>query len=141
MALGAVEGDDIAFLEDDIGAGDPGRLGFGVHVQAAGADDAALAPAAGDERRVGGHAAAGGEDAGGRAHPFDVLGVRLFAKQDAFLAGAVGGHGVLGGEDQGAAGGAGAGGKTLDEQLGVLLRLRIDDRVEEFFELFGLRRA
>ena len=68
MAYGAVQRDDIAFLQDEVGAGDPGCFGFCVHVETARADDAALAPAAGDERRVGGHAAAGGEDAGGRAH-------------------------------------------------------------------------
>ncbi len=89
MALGAVQGDDVAFLQDDVGAGDLGRPGLGVDVQGAGADDAALAPAAGDERRVGGHAAAGGEDADGRAHPFDVFGVGLFAQQDALPAGAL----------------------------------------------------
>ena len=137
VALGSVQGDDVPFLENDIRAGDPGRLYFTVDVETPRADDAALAPAAGNERRMGGHAAARGEDAAGRAHPFDVLGVRLFTKQDAFLAGAVGGHGIFGGKDQGSAGGARTGGKTLDEQAGVFFRLRIDDRIEEFFELFG----
>ena len=137
MALGAVQRDDIAFLQDEVGAGDPGCFGFCVHVEAAGADDAALAPAAGHERRVAGHAAAGGEDARGRAHAFDVFRVGFFAQQDAFPAGAEGGHGVLGGEDQHAAGGAGTGGQTLDDQIRVLLGFRIDDRVEEFIELLG----
>ena len=46
------------------------------------ADDAGLAPAAGDDRRVAGLAAGGGEDALGQVHAGDVLGAGLLADQE-----------------------------------------------------------
>ena len=71
-----------------------------VDLRCARADDAALAPAAGHEGRVAGHAAAGGENALGRAHAFDVLGVGLFADEDHRLVALLGDlDGVVGGED------------------------------------------
>ena len=85
VALGAVEGEPVALLQHGALHADLAAAGR-VHVQVARADDAALAPAAGHERRVRGHAAAGREDALRRAHAFHVLGVGLFADQDDLLA-------------------------------------------------------
>ena len=103
----------------------------------AGADDAALAPAARHEGRVGGHAAAGGEDALRRAHAFHVLGVGLLADEDDLLALLGPLHGVLRGEDDLADRAAGTGGKPLGEDLGCLLLGGVDDGVQELVELGG----
>ena len=63
-------------------AADLDRLGFVVDVEGFAADDAALAPAAGDDGRVGGLAAGRGEDALGGEHAADVLGAGLAADED-----------------------------------------------------------
>ena len=82
-----------------------------------------------------GHAAAAGEDAHGRAHAFDVLGVGLFADQEHVLAGLGPLDGLVGGEDDLAAGAAGTRRQALGERLGRLLGRRIDDRVQQLVEL------
>ena len=61
-------------------------LGVVVDVEGFAADDAALAPAAGDDGRVAGLAAGGGEDALGGVHAADVLGAGFLADQDDLLA-------------------------------------------------------
>ena len=71
-AGGAVEGEPVAFMEDF--AFDAHLFFLFVDGDVAGAGYAALAHAAGDEGGVGGHAAAGSEDAGGNVHAGDVLG-------------------------------------------------------------------
>ena len=101
----------------------------------AGADDAALAPAAGDQRRVAGHAAAGGQNALGRAHALNVLGVGFFADQDDGLALLLRFDGQSRGEDDLAAGPTRPSRKAGEKRLGVLLGSRIDDRVQQFIEL------
>ena len=74
-------------------------LGVIVDVEGLAADDAALAPAAGDDGRVAGLAAGGGEDALGGVHAADILGAGFLADEDHPLA--LGGHGFGfgGGED------------------------------------------
>ena len=57
----AVDGDRVAFLQHRVAGGE--RLRRVVDAQLAGAGDARRAHAAGDHRRVAGHAAAGGENA------------------------------------------------------------------------------
>ena len=135
QAAGPVERDHVACLECLAAGGQ--RAGRHVDLQLAGADDAALAPTAGHEGGVAGHAAAGREDTLGRSHAFHVLGVRLFANQDALFAGLGGGNGRVGGEHDHAARSAGTGRKALEEGLGLLLGFGIDDRVEKFVELRG----
>ncbi len=79
-AGGAVERDPVAFLQ---------RLAVHAHharllvdLDIAGAGDAALAHAARDDRRVAGHAAARGQNAGGDFHAGDVFRRGLAAHQD-----------------------------------------------------------
>ena len=88
-----------------------------VDVERAAADDADLAHLAGDQRRVAGHAALGGEDALGGVHAADVLGAREVAHQQDLLAALGPGHRVGGAEDDPAGGGAGAGGQALGQDL------------------------
>ena len=135
---GAVQRNHIPLLQHGPGAGDFRRLVRGVHMQGPGAHDAALAPPAGNQRRMGGHAAAGGQDADSRAHPLDVLRIRLLPQQDAVPAGTGGSNRVLRSENQFTAGGAGAGRQPPDNRQGLLLGVRIDDRMEDFVQLSRL---
>ena len=116
LALGAVEGDQIAFLELHFADRQP--LGAQVDLHVAGADDAALAPAAGHQGGVAGHAAAGRENALGRTHAFHVLGIGLFADEDHLFALLGRLDGVDRGEDDLAAGGARSGRQPGKERLG-----------------------
>ena len=59
-----------------------------------------LAPAAGDDRRVAGHAAGAGENAGRRVHAVDVFGAGFLADQQHLLAGVGPLDRFLGGEGQ-----------------------------------------
>ena len=136
LSLGAVEREHVAGLEGL--AADRKRLGGRVDLQGVGADDTALTPAACNQGRVAGHAATGGEDSFGRPHAFDVLGVGLFADEDALAIVALGGHRVIGGKDDLAECAAGPGRQTGNDRLGLLLGLGIDDRVEQLVELFRL---
>ena len=77
----AVDRDDVLVREGL--AADRDLAGLLVDLDLAGAGDAAAAPAAGDDRRVAGHAAGAGEDARGRVHAGDVFGVGFLADQDA----------------------------------------------------------
>ena len=133
IAAGAVQAEHVAFLERLL-ADLEGLLDF-VDLDVGGADDAALAPAAADERRVAGHAAARGEDAGGGAHAVDVFRIGLFTDHDAGEFLLVAGHGVLGVEDNLTDRAAGTGGEALHDDLGGLFGLLVEDRVEEFVEL------
>ena len=82
---GPVEGEHVA-LAIDRAIGSDG-LADDIDVEGSCADDATLAPPAGDQRRVRGHAAATGENAHRGAHTFDVLGVGFIAHQENRLAG------------------------------------------------------
>jgi hypothetical protein len=92
----AVDGDDIALLQQL--PGNRHRAGRVIDPQRAGARYAWLAHAARDHRRMGGHAAPGGEDALRRMHAVDVLGRGLDADQDHVAALRLEGFGILGGE-------------------------------------------
>jgi hypothetical protein len=99
LAGGAVDGDDVALL-DHVPAGDGHPAALGVDLQFLRAADTGLAHAAGDHGRVGGLAAAGGEDALGRDHAVEVVGVGLPADQDDLLTGAGPLHGRVRVEDR-----------------------------------------
>ena len=91
------------------------------------ADDAGLAPTAGDHGRMAGLAAGGREDALGQVHAGHVLGTRLLAHQQDRVAGVrlmVCGGG-LGREDDLAAGRARAGGDPLGDDRPLRLRVEL----------------
>ena len=94
------------------------RLAFGVDLQVLRAGDAGLAHAAGDDGRVGGHAAVAGDDALGLHEAVDVVGVGLPAHQDDLLALGAPLLGLVGVEDRlahaGARRGAQAGGQDVE---------------------------
>ena len=81
VAGGAVDRDDVAFLQGP--AGDLQGLALGVDVQGAAAHHRGLAHLPAHDRGVRGHAAGRGEDALGHAHAVDVVRDRLHAHQDA----------------------------------------------------------
>ena len=81
-------------------------LVFLVHLELAAAGDAAAAHAAGHDGRVGGHAAAGGQNALRGLHAFNVLRGGFQADQDHLFTPGRPLLGVLGGEDDLAAGGS-----------------------------------
>ncbi len=127
-------------LPEDLAA-DLDRLGLVVYVEAVAADDATLAPAAGDDRRVGGLAAGRGEDALRGEHSADVFGARLAADEDdldsllgLFLR-------IRGVEAELAGGGAGDGVDARRDlellELGRADCRHVDDRVEHALDLLG----
>ena len=109
----------------------PGLL---VDLERVAADDAGLAPAAGDDGRVARLAAGGGEDALGQVHAGDVLGAGLLADEEdrvvRVLVGVLDGR--LGREHDLARRRAGAGGDPLgdDVDLGLGVELRQEQVVE-----------
>ena len=115
-----------------------------VDVEVAGADDAGLAEAAGDDGGVRGHAAARGQDAGRGVHADDVLGRGLGAHQQHRSGGRHLGR-LLGGQRDPPGGGARAGGQAVGEQRAagdrLLLRLGVELRGQELRELRGLDAA
>src|SRR5690606_28591879 len=135
-ASAAVEADPVVRAERS--SVDRHLAGAHVDLEIAATDDAALAPTARDERRVGGHAAAGGEDRLRRAHAFDVLGIRLLADEDDLPARSRLLDGFLRREDDLSRGPAGTGGKALRDDLGRALGIGIENRVEELIELARL---
>jgi len=140
LAGRAVDGDPVAFFES-AALDRHGVLGV-VDEELAAAGDAHPAHLAGHEGGVGGHAAAGGQDALRGAHALDVLGRSLDTGQDDLLAplGPVGGVDRV--EDQAAGGGPGAGVEALDQEAAALdgrvLFLEVEDRTQELVELVGL---
>ena len=120
VAGGAVDGDDVALVEGDVGAGDGADLVDRVDLEGVDAADARGAHAAGDDGGVrgldggvGGLATVGGQDALGGNHAVEVVGRGLPAHEDAGLAGLGVGLGVSGGEHDGADGGTRALAMTL----------------------------
>ena len=135
ITLGTVEAEPVPFLQGLFTEAD--GLGGKVDLHRLAADDAALAPATGDEGRVRGHAAAGGKDTGAGAHTLDVFRRGLLTDQDDMLATGVGVHRSLGGEDDRADGAARRGRQTLGDNLGLLLSGSVQDRVQDFIQLGG----
>ena len=140
LAGRAVDRDPVALL--DRPALDRHGVGGVVDEEVAAAGDADPAHLPGDQGGVGGHAAAGRQDALGRVHALDVLGRGLDAGQDDLLAALGPGLGVDGVEDDAPGGGAGTGVEALGQQPaaldgGVLLGV-VEDGPEELVELVRL---
>ena len=132
-ALGAVHRHIVALAKEFL-ANLHGLVGS-IHDHLGGTDDAGLAPAARNQRRVAGHAATCGQDAVGDLHALDVFGVGFFADQNDLLAQTVRLNGVLAGEENLTASGAGTGGQALDEGSGFGFGGRLDDGQEELEHL------
>ncbi|OPZ91222.1 MAG: hypothetical protein BWY73_01146 [candidate division TA06 bacterium ADurb.Bin417] len=135
VAAGAIQGQDIPFLEGPAVHGQPALAGL--DVEGAAAHDAALAPAAGHQGRVAGHAAPAGKNAGRGPHALDVLGVGLLADQQDRLALPGPFDRVGGGEDDLAHRSARTGRQPLGQRLVGLLGGGIDDRMQQLVQLAG----
>ncbi len=122
------------FLQRDAAGGE--RVRGIVDADRAGAGDAGLAHAARHHRGMGGHAAAGGEDALGGVHAVDVLGARLDAHQDHLAPLRLQQLGFVGGEHDLAGRGAGRGRQAGGDHLAR--GRRIDGRMEELVERAGI---
>ena len=130
---GTIDGDEIALV---IGlAGELELLVLLVHVDLAAAGDAALAHAARDDSRVGGHTAADGQNALGGLHALDILRRGLETDENDLLAALLPLFGILSGEDDLAAGGAGGGGQSLGDGGSLLEDSRIELGMEQGVEV------
>jgi len=136
VAGGAVDGEPVALVVDL--AGELELLVLLIHLDVAAAGDAALAHAARHDGRVGGHAAADGQDALRGLHALNVLGRGLETDEHDLLAALLPRLGVLGGEDDLAAGRAGRGGQRLADNGGLLEDLGIELGMEQRVERAGL---
>ena len=105
------------------------------------ADDAALAPAAGNERRVRGHAALAGQDGLRLVHAVDVFGRGFFADEDDLLASFGPLDRILAGEDRAALGAARSGRQSLGDRLGRCFGLGIEHGQKQFDQLVRAPRA
>ena len=106
-----------------------------VHLDLAAAGDAALAHAAGYDRRVAGAAAADRQDALRGLHALDILGAGLKTNENDLLLLLALRLGVGRGEDDLAAGGAGGSAQTLAERRRGLEGLGVELRVEQGVEV------
>ena len=131
-ALGAVNGDHIAFLNDDVGARDSRLLLLGIDLESLDAANARRTHAAGDNGSMAGLAAMAGQDAFGGDHAGKVVGRGLPADQNALSARLGGGNRVSSGEDRLANGSAGAGVQAARDDIvvGVLVELRVQQLVK-----------
>ncbi len=132
---GTIKGDDVALFDNNAALGGELLLAI-VDDDVAATGDAAFAHAASDDRRVGGHAAASGENPLGGMHAVDVLGAGLDPHENDLETDLGGFLGFVGGEDHLAAGGAGGSGQALgDDRLG---RFGIEGGMQQLVELGGL---
>ena len=81
-ALGAIDRDHVAFLDDDVGAGDGGLLLLGVDLERLDTADAGGAHAASDDGRMAGLAAMAGQDALSGNHTLEVIRIRFPAHEN-----------------------------------------------------------
>jgi len=133
LAAGAVETDPVALLQGHLA--DVQLLAGVVDVEVAHAGDAALAHAAGDHRRVAGHAAERRQNALRRVHPANVLRAGFSANQNHFLAVLSPGLGHLGGEDNLADRRARRSRQTLANDVPFGLRVKL--RMQQLVQLIG----
>ena len=131
LTAGTVQRDHVAFLENDTAGGQ--GLGGVVDAQLTGAGDARLSHAAGDDRRMAGHPAAGGQDALGDVHAADILRRGLDPGQDHLLAVLRPGLGLVGAEHDLTGRGARRCRQALAENF--LRRLGVHHRMEQLVEL------
>ena len=136
VAGGTVEGDDVPFFINFALEGE--LLVLLVHLDVAATGDAAGAHAARDDCRVGGHAAADGEDTLCIVHALDVLGRGLQSDQDDFLALLALCDRIFSREDDGTGRRAGGCGKSLCDGNGLFERRRVELRVQERVQRFGI---
>ncbi len=136
VAGGAVDGDVVALVEGLSAQGEYFLLLVDINFAAAG--HAAGAHAARDNRRVGGHAAANGQDALRDRHTLDILGGGFTANQDDLLALLGPLFGILSGEDDLAAGSARGSGEALADDLGGLHLGGVKLGMQQGVELLGL---
>ncbi|MPM36798.1 hypothetical protein SDC9_83400 [bioreactor metagenome] len=134
LAGGAVDGDDVALVPGP--TVDREDLVGGVDGQLVGAGDAGPAHAAGDHRRVGGHAAVRGQHALGLDDAVDVVRGGLPADQHDVLTGLAARLGGVGVEDDHADRGARGGVQADGDRLG--LGLGVDAGVHQLVQLVGL---
>ena len=130
MAFAAVDGDDIAFMQE--GVADAGAAIDIVDVDRIAAGHAGLAHAARDHRRVRGLAAARGEDALRLEEAVNILGLGFLAHEDDLLAGIATLFSGVGVEDDPAGGGTGRGGQAGGERFALEVRRKL--RHQQLFE-------
>ena len=135
VAGGAVQRNAVAFMVDLAGEGE--LLVLLIHLDVAAAGDAAGAHAARNDGRVGGLAAADGQDTLRILHTFDVLRGGLEADEDDLFALFALFNGVFGGEDDGTCSGARGSRNTLADDVlfvslfqGIGIELRVQEHIE-----------
>ena len=136
-ALTAIERDPFAFLDGL--AADGHGLRLIVNVELFGADDAALAPAAGDDCGVRSFTSSGGEDSLCDGHSADIFGAGFAANKNDLFALLGPFLGVVSGEDDLADCGAGYGVDAGAEDARferLLVELGVDDGIEEALDIF-----
>ena len=126
----AVDGDDVALLHH-LARDREGLRGI-VDADGASARDAGLAHAARNHRRMGGHAAARGQNALGGVHAVDILGRGLHAHQNDLAARVLQQLGFIGIEDDLAAGRARRRGQARADHLAV--GLGVDGGMQQLIE-------
>ena len=136
LAGGAVDAHPVTLVEHNVADGR--GLGFLVNAQRATAGDAAGAHAAGNDGRVRGHAAAGGQDALRMRHAFDIFRRGLQTNQNDLLAGLGGSGRFLGGEIHHAAGSARRSGQTHGDFLRLLQGDGVKLRMQQGVKLLRL---
>ena len=108
-----------------------------IDVDRTGAGDAALAPAAGDDGRVAGHAAGRRQDPHRVVHAVDVLGGRLPPHEEDRFSGLRAGDGLIGRERELARRRAGRRGQSLRQHRRAALARRREARQEKLREVLG----
>ena len=133
----AVDRDPLAAAHDDVAGADRARAQ--VDLELAGADDRGAAHATGDQRRVRGLAALGGEDSACGVEARDVVGLGERAREDHVATLGRGRDRLLGGEHDLALGGAGRSGHAAREHLEA--RVGVERRVQQRVERAGVDRG
>ena len=135
FARSAVDREEVAFL---VGAAVDGHgLGGVIDLQRGGSANAHFAHLAGDQRGVRADPALGGENAFGSDHAPQIFGRGFVADQQNLFAllGCL--HGTVGVHVHPARGSAGAGGKTLRDDLRAGHRFAVENRGQNLLELVG----
>ena len=135
VALGAVQSESCAFFEFNVGANDFGGFVSHINVQSSCTNNAAFAPAAGNQSGVRRHTTTCGENTVGGAHTLNVLGVGLLTDKNNLLALLLPSNGVLSGEDNLAHSGARTSRQTFNDRFNTFLFRRIQNRVKQLVKL------
>ena len=135
-ALGAVDGDDIAFVQHTIATLDAHNLLGGVDVEALNAADAGRTHTASDNGGMARLATVAGQDTLGGDHALQVIGVGLPANQNDLVALVGARDGIIAREHDFAHGGTRTGVKTAGQSLVLLGGIKL--RVQKLVELGGI---